>query len=527
MPYQIQTEDGIVIEDIPDHIKPDAFILKAKVQNARQARLAGRGASAAELSQPGINPTEGMSGTDKFLSGAGKALTDAGRGIEQFAGMVPQSDVDQSKAQDAPLMNTGAGMAGNIAGNIALTAPFSAGSIPGAAALGGALGAAQPVASDESRLQNVALGAAGGGLGQTAANMVGRAIKPVQSSLNGPLQELADKAPGYGINLTTAQKTGSKPLKIMDAVMENMPFTADKQAAIKEAQRQAFTKAALNTVGETADQVTPDVMNAARNRIGGEFNRLSDNNSVKLGDALLDSIGKVEQSITPFSKGIRSTVDDALELAAKGEISGREYQSVRTSLGNAAKGSWTTNPELGQALKTIQGALDDAADKSISAADRDAWNTARAQWSNLKVLEKAAKPTSADAVSGNVSAAKLAHALQTADPKGFTYGTRGGDLPDLARIGQAFVKDQIPDSGSAQRLLYQRLLNSPWEALKGMTGGLSVPMQALMNSERGQKYLAQGLLPGATEKQKLLAEMLRKGAGSTGAALPLGYAQQQ
>lgn len=527
MPYEIETHDGIVIQNVPDNVKPDSFQIKAKIQNARQARMAGRGASGGELMQSGIDPTEGMSGTDKFLAGVGKSMTDTGRGIGQLAGIVPQANIDQAKAQDAPLMNTGAGMAGNVAANVAMTAPFAAATVPKAIGLGAALGASQPVASDDSRLENAAIGAAGGGVGQTVANSFGRAIRPVQSALNGPLQGLADKAADFGINLTAAQKTGSKPLKVMEAVMENLPFTADKQAAIKEGQRRAFTKAALDTVGENAEQATPDVMLSARNRIGGEFNRLTGNNSVKLGDELLNSIGAVEQSITPFSKGIRSTVDDALELAAKGEISGREYQNVRTSLGNAAKGAWQSNPELGQALKTIQAALDASADKSISAADRKAWNTARAQWSNLKVLEKAAAPTSADAVAGNVSAAKLAQALKSSDPKGFTYGTRGGDLPDLARIGQAFVKDQVPDSGTAQRLLYQKILESPLQALSAGAGGMSIPIQKLMNSERGQKYLAQGLLPGATEKQKLLAEMLRKSAGSAGAALPLGYSQQQ
>lgn len=524
MPYEIETKDGIVIRGIPDNIKPDDPSIKAKVTNARQA--AGRPMVSAE-DRAMADPTASSSFAQNAIEGAGKAFSDAGRGVAQIFGAKNQAAIDDSKKLDAPLMDTGGGLTGNIGANIAMTAlpGAAATTIPRAAAMGGLLGGIQPVASDESRLQNIGVGAAGGGVGQAAANTVGRLIKPVQSKLNEPLTDLAKKAEDLGINLTSAQKTGSKPLKILDAVFENMPFTADTQAVIKETQRKAFTKAALNSVGENAELATPDVMRAARERIGGEFNRLTEGNKIKLGDAFLDAVGTVESKITPFSKGVRSAVDDAIELAAKGDLSGREYQTVRTSLGNAAKSAWATNSELGQALKTFKGALDEAASQSIPQADKAAWNTARAQWSNLKVLEKAAAPTSADAVAGNVSAAKLAHALKSADPKGFVYGSRSGDLGDLSRIGQAFIKDQIPDSGTAQRALYQKMLTSPLEALGAAIGGAGFPVQKLLNSEAGKKYLTQGLLPNSGNKSKLLAEALRRSAVAGGSALSLANAQ--
>ena len=495
---------------------------KAQKNEAGQYRVM----RAASVPQDDFSPTNGMSGTDKFLSGAGKALTDIGRGVGQMVGLTSQKDIDEAKARDAALMNTGAGMAGNVVGNVAATLPAAfipgANTVVGSAVIGGALGAAQPVATGESRLENAAIGGAGGAAGQVLGNAVGRAIRPVQSQLSEPVAGLAAKAEQvYGIPLNAAQKTGSRPLKIIDSVLDNMPLTADRQALAKELQRNAFNKATLATVGETAEKATPDVLNAARTRIGDSFNALSDRNAVRLGNDFINALAKVESGVNEFSNpGIRTTIDKALDLASRGNIDGRTYQNVRSTLGKQAQGAFSSgNAELGQALKSVKSALDSAADQSVSAADKEAWQTARSQWQNLKVLEKAAAPNSADAVAGNVSPAKLAQALLSVDRKGMTYGTRGDDLSDLARIGQALLKNSVPDSGTAQRSFYQRMLENPLTAAwQTGVGGVSLPVQAVMNSKMGQKYLGQGPVDPKTLK---LAQMLKQAAGSGGAALPI------
>lgn len=473
-----------------------------------------------------IDPTEGMSGFDKFAAGMGKAGYDVARGLGQMTGVLSQEDVDAAKKMDAPLMKTGAGMAGNIAGNVGIALPTAlipgANTVAGAGAVGGLLGLSQPVATGESRATNTVLGAAGGAAGQAGANMIGRAIRPVQSSLDEPLAGLAQTAQNkYGIPLNAAQQTGSRPLKIVDSVLDNMPFTADRQAALKTTQAKAFNKGVLGTVGESADQATPEVLNAARTRIGGQFNALSARNSVGLGDDFLDALGKVEATITPFTKpGVRDAVDKALDLAAQGQITGKAYQNIRSTLGKQSSDAFNSgNSELGQALKAIKAGLDDAATASVSAADKEAWNTARKQWQALKVVSKAAAPNSADAISGNVSPAKLSQALLSTDRQGFTFGTRGDDLSELARIGQGFLKNQIPDSGTAQRTFYQQLLENPLKAAwQGGVGGISLPVQGLLNSRMGQAYLSHGLLGPAADPY---GRALKQGAGLLGAGLPI------
>lgn len=211
MPYEIETKDGIVIRGIPDTVKPDDPSLKAKVANARFQRDAAN----PDYRKAGEMALEGMTAGDKFDAGVGKAIVDTGRGLRQVGRMAldvvnPRAptlsglvtgqdpsrsaedmrDFGQTRARDAALMDTGAGIAGNVVGNIGMTlapggllkgasmsaaagraapALSAAGSallaprtIAGAAALGAGMGAIQPVAGEGERGINTGLGAVAG-----------------------------------------------------------------------------------------------------------------------------------------------------------------------------------------------------------------------------------------------------------------------------------------------------------------------------------------------------------------------------
>jgi hypothetical protein len=149
---------------------------------------------------------------DRALAGAGKAISDTGQGLRQLGSYVGvgdkdaiQSQIDQARLTDAPLMNTGAGIAGNVLGNVATMVGPSAllgaagkaaqiprlvqagealmlpKTLPGAAGVGAAMGAAQPTETGENRLLNAGIGAAGGALipgAATAAKIGGNLIAP-------------------------------------------------------------------------------------------------------------------------------------------------------------------------------------------------------------------------------------------------------------------------------------------------------------------------------------------------------------
>lgn len=142
-------------------------------------------------------------------------------------------------------------------------------------------------------------------------------------------------------------------------------------------------------------------------------------------------------------------------------------------------------------------------DRSISQADSEAWKQARRQYANLMDVA----PIAAKDVEGNVSPKLLWNKVNQ----------KNTTLRDVAEVGKAFVND-IPDSGTAQRAFYQRLIENPLTALwQQGVGGLSMPLQSALHSKAGQRYFTQGLLD-------VSPEMARVGKSAV-IATPIGLLQ--
>lgn len=161
------------------------------------------------VKQIDINGPKGAaseSGLKNFAAGVGKAIYDTGRGLGQLVGAVSADDVKESRRLDKDLMDTGAGLAGNIAGNVgialapgglvkgagmaanALGAPSKAQalsavggsllapkSIGGAVALGSGMGVIQPAESLEERVMNT-------GIGGVASALIPAAVRGVKAA---------------------------------------------------------------------------------------------------------------------------------------------------------------------------------------------------------------------------------------------------------------------------------------------------------------------------------------------------------
>ncbi len=172
-----------------------------------------------------IDPTEGMSTKEKLLAGAGKAFYDVGRGVGTLVtdsfpgaekyGFATRKDVDEAKKLDAPLMNTKAGIAGNIGGSLALFAPTAllpgANAVTGGALIGAGLGAIQPVGTDDSRLNNMAMGGVVGGAVPAAV----KGVKTVRAMLVDPFTSYGQsKIAGSLMN-----KAAANPSAVVDKLL--------------------------------------------------------------------------------------------------------------------------------------------------------------------------------------------------------------------------------------------------------------------------------------------------------------------
>ncbi len=157
--------------------------------------------------------TADTSGVGKFFAGAGKAVADMGLGIRQLVGNASQQEVDDTKARDSALMDSGAGMLGNVAGNVgmavapglglagagkalgqgalqsagryALASPATLGGAATQGAMGAVQAGLQPVATGENRFGHAALGAVGGAAIPAtgmALRGAGAALEPMYNS---------------------------------------------------------------------------------------------------------------------------------------------------------------------------------------------------------------------------------------------------------------------------------------------------------------------------------------------------------
>lgn len=164
--YRVQAPDGSILRiEGPDNAKPEEVEAFAAAQYKPKT-----------ASEKPWNPADEMSGGEKFMAGVGKAFVDPVRGIGQMLGVNSQAEIDKARKLDAPLMDTGAGFAGNVAGNLASAFVPGGNSVKGAALVGGALSALQPTATGESRAENAAWGAALGGGVRKGAELASSAL---------------------------------------------------------------------------------------------------------------------------------------------------------------------------------------------------------------------------------------------------------------------------------------------------------------------------------------------------------------
>lgn len=142
------------------------------------------------------DPTEGMSGTDRFFTGVGKGMTDLARGTGQMLGLVDQQTIKEAADRDAALMDTTGGMAGNLTGNLAMLLPTAfipgANTLAGSAAIGAASGLLTPVAEDNVALEKAKSAAIGGVLGP-ASILAGRGLHAGVNAASGLLEPFRAK----------------------------------------------------------------------------------------------------------------------------------------------------------------------------------------------------------------------------------------------------------------------------------------------------------------------------------------------
>lgn len=313
----------------------------------------------------------------------------------------------------------------------------------------------------------------GGALaGPLALNAAARAVTPFPARAPGR-QAMVNTLEQEGIVPTAGQRSGNKALQYAESTLGDYPLAGNAATRAAENQQGAFTSAALRRIGQTTEP-TPANVNQAVQNIQNEFQRLSTSNVLRYDNQFATDLTQtLQRYMRKLPNQQREVIQDFLVdfSTFPGRMPGEVYQIARSDLSRMAHAARNTDPTYSDALRGLRNALDDAMRRSISPADRAAWDTARARWGSWRTIERAAKETDA---AGNVkiTPAALKQAVASRDPGGFARGQ--GDFNELARAGSEILRP-LPQSGTTPRLVATGLLG----ALTGASGGVLPALAAL------------------------------------------------
>lgn len=365
-----------------------------------------------------------------------------------------------------------------------------------------------------------------------AAPIATRAATPAPASAE--RTAMVNTLRGEGVDsITAGQATGSAPIRWAESALGDIG--GGRASAIAERGKEQYTAAALRRVGENAERATPEVLDRALTRIGQQFDDLAARNVMGVDARLGQDLQAVQQQYNMLANPMQREVlhnalADVVDVIRQhgGVVPGQVYQTMRSRLNAAGRGSADSDAQLSQAMFGVMNALDDSMGRTLARtgnmADYRAWQEARREYRNFLPLERAATSAGADAAEGLLSPQAMRNAVVNQDRRAYARGQ--GDYADLARSG-AGVLTTPPNSGTPARTYMQNLLPTllSGSALGGVAAGgpgaavgaaaaLSpILLSRLMMSRPVQAYLANQAALASGRSQAL------RGAGEAAASL--------
>ena len=507
----------------------------AALQGLRVAEQASRGFTDRALGYVGALPDLVSRGTnllgitdipeDYYSDALREGFTSAG---ETLSAPLNMMFPDQSAEPQTTLERAARGAGEGVADAAAFVVPGAA--LGRVAAPGSVAGRVGAEVAKQKGLQ-AAAGAVGGGvteatdspgLGLAAALATGaapslmkKAVTPIGRRTSQQRERILDAAEQEGIPVTAAQRTASRPLQYAESVFGDLPLTSGPQTAIRDAQQRAFNRAVLSRAGISGDEASPEVLDAAFQRIGKDFDELAKQVDIKVDKTFFDD---VDNAINEYGRRLPtdkkpvfdSYVDDinkmrtAMQSGDDAYLVGSQYQNIASGLRRRIRSS-RNDPDLMDALGGLQNAFDDAMARSSSPEVAAGYSQARREYRNLLAINDAVTAgTQESRLMGDIPFSGLTSAVRKQDRSGFGRGR--GELNELARIGDALAS-KLPNSGTQPRQDISTLLmgggagggfaltGDPMMAAAGLGVALGAPRAAQMayNTRPMQRYLSNNI----------------------------------
>lgn len=423
--------------------------------------------------------------------------------------LLPATAATKAIGATAPVLAK-APLVGSTAANVAKGIGASRGliGIPAAGAVQGGVSSA----ITEGDLSGALPGAIGAGV----MGAVGKVARPIaKGAISKARQGYVNTLKSIGIeDLSPGQLTGNKNLELTESVLSNMLPTAGVARKKAEGQLRKFTQAALTKAGIYADEITPEIREAAEDAFSKRYNAMFAGTQVKIDDSVLKTVSEIStKNLKKLPTDVRPIVQSYLEdiVQAPGrKLTGEVYQEARSNLTRQAHSMAARDPFTAETLRKIRNALDNAAIRSIPAAKGGALKQLNREYGNYKTVQKAASRVSQDSLEGVLSPSALLQAVETGNK---TKSQKGyNELYNLARAGRSVLVDSIPNSGTAQRQFVQNLLTQGGIGLGGavtvgaltqdpgytgaaLAGSLLVPKlaQSALGTRAAQRYFTTGI----------------------------------
>lgn len=363
----------------------------------------------------------------------------------------------------------------------AVTGGATAGMVdPMAAGTGAAIGGAYPI---------VAKGAGIAGHKLAAALSGGKASPEVVA--------LADKAAAMGIDIPADRIVNSRPLNAISSALNYVPLSG--RAATEDLMQSQMNKALTKTIGQSSDNVTASLRQAAKD-LGGVFDDTLKNNTVKLDTQFLDDLARVERSASTelgkdSLKAISGQIDEIINKGMSGKIEGQAAYNIKKTLDRIGRRSGPEAFHAREMKKTLMAALD----RSLGPDKAAAFENVRKQYVNMLSLENLAK----NGADGDVSVARIANMKNINNP----------ELQDIADVAAQFLKSREGQHGAAQRVLAG--------TLAGVTGGVPALATGMLAGRATNKALNSTAL-----KNALLGKPMLDQAGKLAQFLKQGIAEK-
>lgn len=400
----------------------------------------------------------------------------------------------QREAADASPRGADFFSGGDVVGSLVQTAaPVGKLATTGKAAYGlaglagGVYGATRPTGEGESRLENTAIGAGAGLVGQG----LGHGVAALGHVAPKAARDVFSAGQDRGVNLTFAQMSDSDFVKRMAHLSDRLPFSgATKRTA---EQVKAVNKGVANEIGAKVNAdggIDAGVMARRYRSFGPQFDAVF-NGGMQMDAPFLQSVAGIWQKAgdgldDAAVRSVDSWLRRIQDQGSSGKLSGDTLRSLDRALREAGQGG----SDRALVAREFREALHDAFGRQAPPGVKPAWDKLRQQYSNFLKIE----PVVARNPEGPLPPTQLLGAIgATGQGKRSLTRGRAGEMGDLAMIGRRMRGPQTSGSpeGVQTAAVGYGLMANPFSTL-GLLATGNLGGRALNSNGLAKLMLSEG-----------------------------------